>query len=695
MGYYPKKDKFCESSFFQTLMTEQVQQEQKQSKVQDKLIGEVFAGRYKVISVVGRGGMSTVYKAQHTYMDRVVALKLLHQHLVSDPLSVQRFQQEARAAASLSHPNTVTVYDFGITEDGTAYLVMDFMEGPSVGELLDKGGPIPEIEAIDMFRQVLRGLSHAHKKGVIHRDLKPRNLVLSIEEDGSVLVKIVDFGIAKMIPQDGQESQHLTQTGEVFGSPIYMSPEQCSGAPLDVRSDIYSFGCVMFEILTGQPPLVGNNAVETMSMHVNDPPPGFKQIVPGINVSSEMEEVVLKCLEKKAKKRFQTAQEVLQALPRPAGLPPMSDTGTVVMRLGDLVKNSGSQENQLSTSRKPRRSRRSRFRITSKSLAITFGALFAGTISLFTFFPGTEEDPGSPMKRLIWQLEMVCGEWLMQQRNYGMALNVLNIAADQSERLGSMMRKHNYPMMIKTRIKQADAYLALGKNDKQEEIGREIRELDKLNWQEQADELIKRLDEAEQYIARLKKEGEAPQAHLADRRLNWAGLIGRIVEISRRLDAVYLYRSEDVLLKRSQKVVEELYGNEFPRLADLLEQRCDCLLNQDRNDEIFDQQLYKRIMEIRKKADKEADRDYRQDPAYIRSVLQYGQWLRDRNIFSDGGQYLRDAISLMENCKNFPPEEKAEYYGSYADYLQQINRNAEAEDYHKKAKAARQACGLD
>ncbi len=671
------------------------------NKAEDKLIGETFAGRYKVLSILGKGGMSTVYKAQHTYMDRVVALKLLHPHLVSDPTSVQRFKQEGKAAASLSHPNVITVFDFGINDEGIAYMVMDYLEGPSLGDLLDRGGPIPEAEAIDIFRQVCKGLSHAHKKGVIHRDLKPRNLVLAVEEDGSVLLKIVDFGIAKIVPQDGAESQHLTQTGEVFGSPIYMSPEQCSGLPLDLRSDIYSLGCVMYEVLTGTPPLCGMNAVETMSMHVNDEPLSFKAVAPNINLSYDMEQIVLRCLEKKTKKRYQTCAEVLEALPMPPGQQRMTDTGTVVMRLGDMITAAPSTENPQSTSKKPRtRSRKSKIRITSRDLAITFGAILAGTIAFIGFYPGANEDPGSPLKKMWWQLEMSATQMAMDHQNYGMALNILDSAVRDSTNLGSMMGTHNYPLMIETLNKQSDAYAALGKSEEQEAVVNKIVQLDRERWERMGKSLLDEIAESEKYMTTLRTQGQPIQAHLAETRLNWAGSVRRIVEIARRLDAAYSYVVEEELLRRAQVLLEDLYGKNFVGLADVIEQRCDCLLNQDRNDEIRSEKLYERIMAIRYDYNKNAlKRDPEQDPDYLRAMLRLGQWQRDRNLFAEAGGNLLRAIKLAEKCKAMPQDQMAEYYGSYADFLVQTDNTQEASEFSEKAKKARKkaeaSCAVD
>ena len=222
--------------------------------MQDPLIGTVVADKYELLSVLGVGGMSTIYKARHKYMGRLTAVKLLHPYLTADPSMFQRFQYEAKAASNLNHPNVVGIHDFGITDGGTAYLVMDYLEGEDLSSILERESLLPEAQAREIFRQACAGLDHAHSKGVIHRDLKPSNLFLCPEDGGNFLVKLVDFGIAKITDNTSEKSQNLTRTGEVFGSPLYMSPEQCSGKPLDPRSDLYSFGCLMYEVLTGRRP---------------------------------------------------------------------------------------------------------------------------------------------------------------------------------------------------------------------------------------------------------------------------------------------------------------------------------------------------------------------------------------------------------------------------------------------------------
>lgn len=669
---------------------------------QDRLVGQVFANRYRIQSIIGQGGMSTVYKAQHTYMDRVVAVKLLHPHLVSDPISVQRFQQEAKAAASLSHPNIITVFDFGVTEDGLAFLVMDYLEGPSLGDLLDRTGSVPADEAIDIFRQVLKGLAHAHRKGVVHRDLKPRNMVLAVDEDGTVQVKIVDFGIAKVIPQDGGESQHLTQTGEVFGSPIYMSPEQCSGMQLDLRSDIYSWGCVMYEVLTGAPPFLGKNAVETMSMHVNDAPPDFKQIAPNVVVPEELAEVVFGCLEKQQKKRYQTANAVLEALPAVGNYQPKaSQTGTVVMKLSDMVQSSTTSTGPpQGRSKTPRRTKKQVVKISTKTLATIFGIMLAFMIGMVGFFPfQTAEDPGSPLQKMVWQFEIWLADYCVAKQWPGLALSILDKAVEDAKHLSGKNKKPNYEAMILTLGRMSDVLLVTGNAAKQEDVIDEIVKLDRERWEGLANQILDDILDSQTYIKEIENKGDSVQRHLSEPRLNWAGSTRRIVEVARRLDATYAYGLEYELLLHSEELLVKLFGKNFIGLADIKEQIADCLLNQDRVAEIADRDLYGRIKEIRYLHNKESDRKETSDPKYIRSELHLGQWQRDRGEFAQAEKTLEEAIAHAEKCKDIGPDQLAEYYGSYGDLLKQINRVEKGEQLTNQAdglrKQASKECNLN
>jgi len=275
-------------------------------------IGTILADRYEILSEVGRGGMSIVYEARHLLMDKVRAIKMLLAQLMYDQTSKKRFQREAEAASCLEHPNIIAVHDFGIAPTGQPYLVMDFLVGHSLAELIKREQRIGQFRAIKIFLQACDALSHAHKKGVIHRDLKSSNIML-VQDDAIIdIVKVLDFGIAKLMPASGKFPQNLTQTGEVFGSPIYMSPEQCLGQTLDERSDIYSMGTMFYETLAGLPPLVGNTIIDTMQMHVATKPASFASL--GVEVFPQLEALLFKTLEKKPDNRFQSMEEMFHAL---------------------------------------------------------------------------------------------------------------------------------------------------------------------------------------------------------------------------------------------------------------------------------------------------------------------------------------------------------------------------------------------
>lgn len=280
---------------------------------EESLVGTILCGRYGIISLVGRGGIGVVYKARHMLMDRIVAIKMLKRNFASDNTSMLRFQQEAKTASNLTHQNVIGVHDFGISDDGLPYLVMDYLEGTSLADIIREEGAITPERAISLFTQTCAGLHHAHQQGVVHRDVKPSNLMI-IQTPHGECVKIVDFGMAKLISFEGQEGLRLTATGDVLGSPLYMSPEQCTGEPLDARSDLYSLGCTMYEALMGQTPLMGNTAMDTMYKHLKAIPLGFHEERPDLKIPPQLEMVVFKALEKDPRRRYQSMLELQQAL---------------------------------------------------------------------------------------------------------------------------------------------------------------------------------------------------------------------------------------------------------------------------------------------------------------------------------------------------------------------------------------------
>ena len=278
---------------------------------QVNLVGKALAGRYKLDSLLGRGGMGTVYKAFDTQMsDRVVAVKVLAPHLVSDEKQVLRFEQEARAANQLRHPNTISVLDFGRDPEGHIFMVIEFLTGQELTSIV-RQGPMEPQRALYVMRQVCKSLAEAHSKGIVHRDLKPDNVFVCEIYGEKDFVKVIDFGIAKFLED---ESAQLTQAGKMFGTPRYLSPEQAQGKKLDARSDLYTCGVIMFECLTGRVPFMAEEAIAIAIKHVQETPPKMEEVNPSVKVPPAVDALVFKLLSKKADHRFQSAEEVVAAI---------------------------------------------------------------------------------------------------------------------------------------------------------------------------------------------------------------------------------------------------------------------------------------------------------------------------------------------------------------------------------------------
>ena len=266
-----------------------------------------FGSRYSMQGKLAAGGMGAVFKAYDNHLARDVAIKVLHPGITSDV--VIRFQKEAKATAKLDHPNILKVLDFGQTADGDLYLVMDFIDGFSLDDYIREKERLSLEEAMPLFIQICRGLEHAHEKKILHRDMKPSNVMLSQNENGKLHVYVVDFGLAKLETDD----QKLTSTGLRIGSPLYMSPEQCACKPVDQSSDVYSLGCLMFKTLTGSPPFLGDSYLETIESHINEFAPKLSDKC-DVEFSRQVEEMLAKCLAKDPDLRYQSVAELHENL---------------------------------------------------------------------------------------------------------------------------------------------------------------------------------------------------------------------------------------------------------------------------------------------------------------------------------------------------------------------------------------------
>ncbi len=278
------------------------------SKITDKLKeGSIFAEKYEIVRFIGSGGICSIYLARHMHMQKNVALKLLKAHYAAETKQVQRFQRESQATCKLSHPNIVAVHDFGISQDGQPFIIMDYLDGVSLSGGIESFGAIPWQKAVSIFMQICEGLQYAHANGVLHRDLKPANIML-VEENGKQSVaKIVDFGLAKTV----EAGVELTNTGELLGSPTYMSPEQCRGESADVRSDIYAMGGLMYECVVGRPAITSSNVYETIMLQISGPEP----VLPvEVDIPLWLESCILKALAKEPERRQQSADELLKEL---------------------------------------------------------------------------------------------------------------------------------------------------------------------------------------------------------------------------------------------------------------------------------------------------------------------------------------------------------------------------------------------
>lgn len=289
------------------------------------LIGTIVAARYHVLSSLGAGGMAHVFLAEQLSLGRKVALKVLRSEIAESPQQLERFLREAKAASNIHHPNVVEVIDFGRLPDDSAYLVMEYLRGKPLDEVLAENGPMPWSDICSLMPQAMRALEAAHAKRIIHRDIKPSNCILLQADDGSDLVKVIDFGIAKVVEPDGPGAMPgITRSGAVFGTPNYMSPEQAEGTSLDHRSDIYSMGVMLFELVTGRLPFEGAGFVEVAHQHISRPAPSIFDVAPHLRVPASAAQLIARALSKAPGDRQQTMRELAAELADTAGDPSQS-----------------------------------------------------------------------------------------------------------------------------------------------------------------------------------------------------------------------------------------------------------------------------------------------------------------------------------------------------------------------------------
>ena len=376
----------------------------------DPFIGTTIAENCEIISAIGSGAAGTVYKAKQVTLQRTVAVKILQTHLVSDLDKVRRFEREAKAVSLLKHPNVVSIYDYGMLP--RPYMIMEYVEGKRLEDIC-KQGLLPFDTALNIGMQICDALQAAHDQGIIHRDLKPANIMLlGDEESENYKVKILDFGLAKLMQESEAAAPALTQTGEIIGSPPYMSPEQCLGNTPDNRTDIYSLACILFELFTGRRPFIGNSAADYLTKHTMEAAPHFLEVNPKLLLPQKAEDVVLKALEKEPEKRYRSMAEFKDELAK--ALEAATASGIKTLRR-----------------KKPKR-KIHRFRLA----LMTGASILAGTLFfLYQCFP-------QYIPNMLWDYLQNAGTKALADRDYAAAESSFKKASDIALRFGENDKRY-------------------------------------------------------------------------------------------------------------------------------------------------------------------------------------------------------------------------------------------------------------
>ncbi|MBK9619512.1 MAG: serine/threonine protein kinase [Candidatus Obscuribacter sp.] len=603
----------------------------------EQMIGQIFADQYEILSVLGAGGMSVVYRAKHRLMDRIVAIKLLHDD--SDKQAIERFKHEAKSSSSLKHQNIISIYDFGIVGN-QAYLVMDCLEGKNLSEILEKEERLSVDRAINIFRQTCHGLEHAHKNGILHRDLKPSNLVIIKGEDGTELVKIVDFGIAKLMPNAAMQQTRLTQTGDIFGSPLYMSPEQCQARPLDSRSDIYSLGCLMYEALTGVAPLRGETAYDTMTMHVSTLPAAFGTVAPELKIDKSIEAMVFRCLEKKPEDRYQTIAELLTDMPTVH-----SDSGSVKVK---AVMHPTRQKREI------------------KYLRYSFWSLFVicAAIALYaTIDNGADFDHGTLLEKTLWNCKTTVAQTLINNKLYDPARALL-LSAEESAR----QRFSNKSRVLTALRLQRELYIKARMFEDLEAVNSKIAAVNSQMLLESYNGLMAELSE-------LAKPASQTQTNI--NKLLAPISFGSVNHIARGLAGNSLDKHAETLLTRAKQTYTTLLGPKDLLVADV-----DMLLGEA----YWSQQRLKEVRPVLVEALEIYDSaNLKNDKRKILAMRKLGQLDRDENRYDKAKDELETAMKETET--GFGKDKNLLYQclNSYGSYLESIGKSDEATAVFERA----------
>lgn len=521
----------------------------------EALLGKTIADRYVLEEIIGQGGIGVVYKAKHTLMNRVVAIKMLRSESLRDERNRQRFQQEAQAISSMNHPNIVSVFDFGFTPENHAFLVMDFLDGKDLDTMIQEQGYLTPEEVVPIFTQICDAMTRTHEQNIIHRDLKPGNIIIIKKEGGKPEAKLVDFGMVKFETQSGRQAQALTQPGEVFGSPYYMSPEQCTGMKLDARSDIYSMGVLMYEAVTGRPPFLAANMAEMAQMHLYEKPDPINVVINDPDFPPGMEAIIFKALEKNVNDRQQTTEELKQELlnfnkvwtekgteTKPLSLRQTTTSRHMKHEVMAAVKAAQAKkdaEDAASRAAAPQPTPQASGKSSKASkapnqqlLVLLGGVILGGCIAVTAFFVVGKNSGTPEASKGRWQDFDTAGQYALVTGNYAEAEQALNKAV----RLAAEQGEKDNPALFATLTKLANVYQKQGKFEMAEGIYKTT-------------------------IDKIEKTDSPTSVNLAPLLLD----LGKLYAETDRL------KDAETMHKRAIAIVEASFGHDDPRVLECLD----------------------------------------------------------------------------------------------------------------------------
>ena len=575
-----------------------------QSGAANELVGQLVGGKYQVVSFIGSGGMSSVYLVKHLLLNKTLALKMIHPHLASDKESLARFQREAEATSRLDHPNLVKVHDFGISDDGSPYIIMDYIEGRTLSKAIS-GKELDTDRVVHIISQSCAALAHAHNRSVVHRDIKPSNIMLVKNETDDFFVKVVDFGIAQLVVEDAEVAR-LTQTGQIFGTPLYMSPEQCQGQRLDARTDIYSLACVMYEALTGKTPFAGSSVYELIFKQINEAPSGFGNSVPDRQKKEALETIIFRALAKDPSDRYQTMESLKDDLDNVNEAPASGIFGFISRFVRQWYFR------QLTRNLRP---------MLTRIPLIAITVLVLGGITAFALLPQLQYLQPTPD---VWKKLDKEGQVQFDRGQKQEALNTFDRALDVAKKLDDKK------MQLSSLEELLDIRRARGDAAQVANIEAELKKLN--NPSLQAQHLLEDLTQATQEL-KGKVTDPKEQERLRD-------LCGSAIDSAMTLRAQAELPTSKAILELAQGIVEKAFGQDDALMIRCVHNLAIVAHNQGRYDDAI--AGYKKAMLVEEKL-KEKNPDMA-NPANVRSMKVLAR------LYMQIGTNLDEAEALLKKA---------------------------------------------